>query len=522
MHICLINPPIIGERFEGYEWTNNSYTLQHIGLGYIASLLETNGHKVDIVECPGEHIDIKTLVNLLKNNDYGVIGLSVYFYNFANVLRIIKKLRKQQPSTFLFLGGYLPTLCTDLVLDKAHEIDCCVIGEGEFTCLELINLIEQKKSWRHIDGIAYKTQSSHVINSSRKYIEDLDILPFPKRVQISDKFIPITTSRGCYGQCNYCGVREFYESCNVKKMRFRSSDNVVKEIKELSHKYPNGKFLINDETFFSASKAHIEWLESFYIKIKEQNIKIKFHALARANEVIKNKEIIIKMKEIGLDNIFVGIESFSQRQLDFYQKNIKAEQNEEALNIIIENKINLSMGLMLLDPYASLKDLKISIHALKKTKCYLNIDEKQELFSIDGPVIAIPGTQLYKQLKDSNELADNMIKYEFMDPNVALYYDVVCLWENNVKALSSKFYLIIKAKEFGFKRIADKLKCSKDELFKIDLDFMEALCEAIEKRNVDRNNYHDFVLIWLQKINDITNVFKDQEKHLNYLAESKV
>ena len=56
MKICLINPPIQGKRMEGYEWSNNSYTMQHLGIGYIAGTLEANHYNIDIIECPGEDI----------------------------------------------------------------------------------------------------------------------------------------------------------------------------------------------------------------------------------------------------------------------------------------------------------------------------------------------------------------------------------------------------------------------------------------------------------------------------------
>lgn len=44
MKICLINPPVTEKREKGVEYTPNFFTMQHIGLGYLASILEKNGH----------------------------------------------------------------------------------------------------------------------------------------------------------------------------------------------------------------------------------------------------------------------------------------------------------------------------------------------------------------------------------------------------------------------------------------------------------------------------------------------
>lgn len=219
MKICLINPPIIGKRFDGYEWSNNSYTIQHLGLGYIAGMHESENYQTDIIECPGENIDVMELCKLVIDNKYRVIGITTYFYNFVNVMRIVSNLKKANKDLFIFLGGYLPTLCCEMVLEKVKGIDCCILGEGEYACLELINAIENGSSWNSINSIAYLKDGKAIINPMREPLKDLDRLPYPKRVVLNKMFVPISTSRGCYGRCNYCGVNEFYEKCNIGSMQ---------------------------------------------------------------------------------------------------------------------------------------------------------------------------------------------------------------------------------------------------------------------------------------------------------------
>ena len=50
--------------------------MQHIGLGYLASNLEKDNNIVDIIECPGEGINIKQLVDIISGGGYDIIGFT--------------------------------------------------------------------------------------------------------------------------------------------------------------------------------------------------------------------------------------------------------------------------------------------------------------------------------------------------------------------------------------------------------------------------------------------------------------
>lgn len=500
MKIGLINPPIFIKRFEGYEWSNNSFTIQHLGLGYIAGMLEHEGYTTDIIECPGENINVSELCELIDKKDYQIIGITTYFYNFYNVMRIVSRLKRHNKNIFIFLGGYLPTLSYAMVLDRIKEADCCVLGEGEYICVELVKALLNGRNWKDVKNIAYRENDIVRVSSCAEPISDLDELPFPKRVVLNKMFIPISTSRGCYGKCNFCGVREFYEKCSINSMRFRSPENVIEEIEQIQKKINPDVFLISDETFLSASKKRTQWLEQFCILIKRKKLNIKFQALARANDLILNKNLLQELKNIGLINIFIGIESFVQRQLDFYQKMTTVAQNEEAINILKKSGLKISMGLMLFDPYVTIDELLQNIYYLKKLECSNIVDEKQELFSIDGPVIAIPGTKLYSYLEDENLLKEGIdIKYEIQDPQAAICYQILGKWNECIKPISRMFYLIKMAEKYDLADYHSNLLKLKAEVMRFDLSFFEELCLKIKDGPLDFNYYLSIVKNWMPK-----------------------
>lgn len=387
-----------------------------------------------------------------------------------------------------------------MVLNKIKEVDCCVLGEGEYVCLELIKALEYGNNWKEVKNIAYRENDIVHISSLAEPIKELDALPFPKRVVLNKMFVPISTSRGCYGKCNFCGVREFYDQCSIKSMRFRSPENVIQEIEQIQKNIDPDIFLISDETFLSASKMRKKWLEQFCLLLKKKKLNIKFQALARANDLISNKELLEKLKNVGLINIFIGIESFVQRQLDFYQKMTTVAQNEEAINILKKSGLKISMGLMLFDPYTTIDELLQNIFYLKKLECFKFVDEKQEIFSIDGPVIAIPGTKLYSYLVDANLLKEGIdIKYEIQDPRAATCYQVLNKWNEYIKPISNMFYLIKMAEKLGLTEYHSILLKLKEEAMLFDLNFFEELCLNIKNGAPDLNNYINIVKQWEPK-----------------------
>lgn len=111
-------------------------------------------------------------------------------------MRIVSRLKRHNKDIFIFLGGYLPTLSYTMVLNKIKEVDCCVLGEGEYVCLELIKALEYGNNWKEVKNIAYRENDIVHISSLAEPIKELDALPFPKRVVLNKMFVPISTSRG--------------------------------------------------------------------------------------------------------------------------------------------------------------------------------------------------------------------------------------------------------------------------------------------------------------------------------------
>lgn len=200
--------------------------LPPLGLAYIAAFLRKNGHVCEIYDGVVNPIELKTLCN--KAQLFGIIGISVvtaYYLRAKELLSILNMVPRRPP---IIVGGthatYRPE---DLLKDGA---DIAVIGEGEYTCLELVNTLEKENFINNLDekilsniaGIAYVNKNSEIIKTKKRTAVNLEELPLPARDLLPmhlygtsiarSSFSPshsVLTSRGCNGICSFCNHSMF-------------------------------------------------------------------------------------------------------------------------------------------------------------------------------------------------------------------------------------------------------------------------------------------------------------------------
>ena len=174
--------------------------------------------------------------------------------------------RQVLPESVLIIGGPHANACKNLLLSEIPELDFVVVGEGEITFYELVNLLKNKIiSWdrreNSIAGLYYRTKDGQIAqNSERNLAENLDDLPAPMPdlmnvepywsgyyshnivCQKTKKTWPVMFSRGCPFKCIFC------HSIFSKKIRFRSIESITEEVKNL-YEYGVEEIHIEDDCF---------------------------------------------------------------------------------------------------------------------------------------------------------------------------------------------------------------------------------------------------------------------------------
>ncbi|QUI21851.1 B12-binding domain-containing radical SAM protein [Vallitalea pronyensis] len=513
MKICLINPPYFSNRFPGDEYSSTGFTIPHIGIGYISAILNKHGFHTEIIESMGQNISMSKLRKILKEKQYDVVGISTCDNNRYNSAKILHMIKSIDPKTFVFLGGYTPTLTPEETLRNFEALDCCVIGEGEYTVLELMKTLKAGGDYREVSGIAYLEEKEYIQTKSRPLIQHLDELPFPDRpFYSSKKEVRLLSTRGCPNHCNFCAITSFYKRCPGKKFRIRSAENIIEEIEYLIKKYERiDNIHYNDDSFLTQIPKNLEKIEALYQLLKAKNIMIPFQITVCAKDMKPSYALLKKLKEVGLYHVFIGIESFSQRQLDYFQKNVTVKENMEALEVVAKLKIKATIGFIPLDPYVTIQEVRDNFTLLKQSE-YRNVRyEYSDPFSNLIHMIAVAGTPFRGKLEEEGLYIMNEQGYEFCDRDVQFLNVILIRWNTLIKNISYKYYYIILSEEKGNMNLSKVLKDKMTELFDIYMDFAIHLCDGILSRHVTQERVDAFFDLWAHKANRI-NVFFDAAK----------
>jgi anaerobic magnesium-protoporphyrin IX monomethyl ester cyclase len=325
-----------------------------------------------------------------------VVGISAKSQNFKSALIVAGLVKKLNKQSVVIMGGPHPSMVgTDLL--NYPEIDISVRGEGEVTIVELLSSIEAKRGLDDIQGIIYRKNGQVIVNPKRELITNLDSLCFPHEYApeiLKDyneypliAFGNIFAIRGCPYNCFFCGSRNIWS----RKVRFRSPENVVEEIKSLQ-KIGLKVFHFDDDTF-GVSPVHINNLCNAF---KQHCPGIKWSCEIPVQLV--NEQNISLMKSAGCSSIQVGIESGNNEMLSMIRKNITIEEALYACDIITKQGIALEVFLIVGFPQETEDTLRDTITAMKK------VNSNTISYSIYTPY---PGTEAFELCKEKGLINDH-------------------------------------------------------------------------------------------------------------------
>ncbi|MFN2461297.1 MAG: cobalamin-dependent protein, partial [Candidatus Velthaea sp.] len=126
----------------------------NLGLGYLSATLRSHGYRVDVLDFERDRSDILAAV---KAADPTIVGFSLIFQLYIDRFEeLIRFLRASGVVAHFTIGGHFPSLSHERTLELLPQIDSVVRFEGEYTLLELADVIGSGGDWRSVDGIAYR------------------------------------------------------------------------------------------------------------------------------------------------------------------------------------------------------------------------------------------------------------------------------------------------------------------------------------------------------------------------------
>ena len=404
MKVFFIIPPNIHyiEPYAYIEADKSNTVRPHLGILYVAAVLKRDlGIQARIIDSNANNLTLNDLESIIAEEKPDIVGFSVLTFNLLNCIEVCKIIKKQSPLSKICFGGWHPTLYPRETLELGCA-DYIVIGEGEYTFLELVSYCKEKKgnpdrNLNGITGLGYKTkQGVAMVNPARKPVQSLDELPFPaydfvdttkysNLLACTGNSVAIMTSRGCPQRCIFCDLRR-------TPYRFRSPANILEEIKFWVGKNIR-EFFIQDDNFTISRKRTIE----FCRLIIDSGLKIKYKISSRVDYL--DDEMLGYLKRSGCYRIYFGVESGSQKILDYLEKGITVEQIEDTFRLAKKHGIDRCAYIMIGSYPESRDDIDKTLRLIRKIK------PEHLHCSICAPM---PKTHLYHML-----LEDGVIKKDY-------------------------------------------------------------------------------------------------------------
>jgi radical SAM superfamily enzyme YgiQ (UPF0313 family) len=310
--------------------------------------------------------EIKNKLKVLSEKKYDIIGFSVTLesrYFSQNVIKLIKSYGIED--TVILMGGpdCFPNEHGKNYLYCENRPDIILQGEAEIALPKFLKEYSNTHDYRtKINGFVYY-QNNNIVDTGfpekpnlKENVFIADPSFFYSQLPKNGSFIFSTfLTKGCVNKCAFCN-----EHLNYSPFRFRSSNDVFKEIKDIIENIPfetNSVFVLFNDSLFNSYQKGMEELLDLIIDSK---IRINWRASTSFSKKISNEQFK-KMKSSGCNSLFWGFETASQLLLDLMGKNYKIADAIEMINNAKKYEINSDLGVITGFPGETTKEF---IHTL--------------------------------------------------------------------------------------------------------------------------------------------------------------
>lgn len=313
--------------------------LPPLGLAYVKRYLDMQGWHTDIVDLNVEKKDI-----ILLSKEYNAIGFSIFKSNESNSLKLAHAVKKVNSKIKIFFGG------------------------------------PQCFSWQHTMTPKKALIADIVFTGDIFSFKDLDLSPdfsgFNLEKYERKRALPILSSRGCFNECAFCSERLLTPDYCVRK-----PENTLNEIRYNKNQFNTKWFTFHD----SLINGRLDRLERLCDLISGENIVWDAQAIIRKD---MTKKLLIKMKQSGCFNLFIGLESGSERTLKLMKKNFTIDEAEHFFKMCNDIGLHFEISLIAGFPGEREEDFKETLNFIKRNK-----NSIPKIAQIN-PFIKYPGTDV--------------------------------------------------------------------------------------------------------------------------------
>lgn len=321
-------------------------------------------------------------------------------YNVAEdqILLEARQFKSKFPNVKIIVGGiHIQLNSSSFHID---EIDFVIHSSSLATFEKVVKAIMEDKEIENNIGFDYRKGGQWFIGDREVVNNVVDFEPnreFFNQISHKTHYLEkrsvalIKGSTGCPYKCSYCYCKELnggkYLRANYQKM--------VGEMANIDADY----FWIVDDVLFVNKNDALGFIDA----INKIKLKTKIIAYLRADFIIKEQELLPKLKEAGINEIIIGFEAINEMELKSYNKTTNAIDYPEVIRILKKNNIDFT-ALFMVNPNYGVEDFFNLSQFIRKNKI--------EIFTL-SIFTPIKGTKGYEVEKD-NLLTQDPKYFDFL------------------------------------------------------------------------------------------------------------
>ena len=402
MKVLFVEPP------KDIWFVMGEYLPPPYGIIQLAAYLEREVKDVEIqvLDCNAQQVDWEGLERKIESFNPNIVASSALATcNTYLIARTLETAKKVNPDILTVTGGQHFTATAQESLETFPEIDVIVRGEGEQTFTELVKNADKRSSFSRIKGVSFRHKRKIIHNPDRPLIQNLEELPYPGYHFVKDivhkyhfaamagrkaPYALIEGSRGCTHRCTFCTQWRHWQGM----FRTKSAKRVADEMEFCYRNYGSRFIWLTDDNSSLGKRA-----SSLADELLQRGIAddLMWFMQLRCDDVVKNRELLPKMRKAGLRWVLLGVESPKQSTLESFKKGITPEDAKKAVKLLRENDIFAQAMLII----GERKDTAKSIADLREF-----VNELDPDFAIFAILTPFPGTEIFENAKQNGWIED--------------------------------------------------------------------------------------------------------------------
>lgn len=320
--------------------------------GLIASYARRAGLRVSILDAEVDNLSATASAKKVQELQPKLIVICTDYLNSGDVTKMqaaidsLRALKACLPQTLVGLEGVVPSAYPEKML-RDENCDFVCHGEAFESIVELTRSLVCKGDDlqfedKNIPGIWRKVGDEIIPSERAPLLDQPDLLPSvawdlmpPSQYRAHhwhcfhalDQRTPyasIYTNLGCPYPCTFCNVNVVAGEPNFRP---RTPESVLGEIEYLVNEHKVRNIRILDNVF----TIRLDLVEELCDRIIDKGFDLNMWCYARV-ETIRNREILVKMKQAGVNWVAYGIEAASER----VRKGVEKPSDQKVIDRAIE------------------------------------------------------------------------------------------------------------------------------------------------------------------------------------------